>query len=335
MLPYDYRPKLDVLMGRGEWFKENNAFFRNEVQEHYQAYAQSRKPQDKRKIAHDVINKIHARGGRFLDVDGSVLTTEKTFMKVMKALKDRKRKGIKHLSTKAQPSSKHEDSHKESETQAPSKPRKRSKVQRLLASQEKPKAENVVPPQLLHTRVVSCTSVTHFTEPVSSCDSSQMDFDPQNAQFCSKDEPVPESPVFNETPVSVPSMPIPSTMPVSPETSQSDIQINYDSDDDISPIPFHPEENQTKGMNSLPFEFNHHGCNEIATSDNDLHSKHDVLFAPMSLKSLIPRRTGLAMPPPFVFDHQFDNWSVEPISSAAHPSDPIWQETLEHLNDFL
>lgn len=85
---YEYRPGRDVLSGRSERIKKNNVFYRLKVHESFALYNYCEENDDKRQVAHMIVEAVHSRGGRFLDLKGNPLTDRKATKKTMKALKD-------------------------------------------------------------------------------------------------------------------------------------------------------------------------------------------------------------------------------------------------------
>jgi hypothetical protein len=90
LLSYDFLPNLDVLSGRGEFYKRNNRFYREAVTEYFPFYQACRDNAEKRSIAMEIVRIVHESGGRFLNKYGEEIPNKQACDKTMKALKDRR-----------------------------------------------------------------------------------------------------------------------------------------------------------------------------------------------------------------------------------------------------
>lgn len=331
-------------MGRGEWFKSNNSFFRAQVNEHYATYAQNRKPQEKRKVASMVIANVHATGGRFLDVDGTILSEDKTMIKVMKALKDKKRK-FAAPADGADPKPKPSISSKAATARA--KARLSSKVS-LKASTVEAKVSDPAPPTEVRVpgpalfdegktgMKVPPYAVSRNPFPRSVSTSSYEHFEEDDG-VTSLEEPPHQPSVMATFRNSIPPT---SSMPVSPEASRPESPIEWNDttgDDHLAPFSFEIESkpSTTGGIYVIP---------------QSAAYNYKMLDHPSPFQMFRARNAGIQAIPPIslmsamrpifapsarrfpVYSHSFAGVrGVEPIASAAPLSDPIWEETLQHL----
>lgn len=90
-------PLGNVYSGKGEKIKQLNKHYRHKIHSWYPSYIEASNDRDKREIAVRIVEDIRSNGGRFLDANFKEMSKAVARTKVMKALKDAKKRAGKDV----------------------------------------------------------------------------------------------------------------------------------------------------------------------------------------------------------------------------------------------
>jgi len=93
----------DVVAGKGEYIKQLNVHYRLLIRTYHIAYNQAETDQAKRAVAELVLKEIRKIGGRFLNIRFEEMEKKQAQQKVMKALKDAKKRSGKCIRPSVSP----------------------------------------------------------------------------------------------------------------------------------------------------------------------------------------------------------------------------------------